>query len=163
MNPYSSPNNPKKHQSWLDKQIEDLIGDGDVSHLPNAGQKFDWSGENPHTPEDMRMAYKIMKDADAQPEWISLGSELEAMREKILKLAVRFHADYVARRDDAERRLSAIYIKEAELRWGAAQERLTEMIKEYNSKLLTYNIIKPPQIEQRVPMTLEMVQKHTSP
>ena len=157
MNPYQSPKDPKKHQSWLDKQIEQLIGDGDVSHLPNAGQKFDWSDENPNTPDEMRMAYKLMKDADAMPEWIAVGAELEAMRERILKLAVRFKADYVSRRHDAERKSSAIYIKEAELRWEAAQDRLTNMVREYNSKLLTYNIIKPQQIEQRVPLNLEVV------
>lgn len=145
----------RKHQSWLEKQIHDLIGDGDVSHLPNAGQKLDWSGESSYTPPDMRMAYKMMKDANAAPEWIERGQELDAMLEKVLRTAKRFYGDYQQRRDDATRKGSYLLSRDAETRWESAQQRLRALIQEYNSKLLTFNITRPTWVPQRIPLRSE--------
>lgn len=146
------PQNPSQYRSWLDRQVEELIGDGNVSHLPNAGRKFDWSREDPNTPEDMRLAYKIMRDHDVVPEWIALGQELDAMISRMERLAQRSKADYLERRTLAERKASLLLLRDAETRWKAAQERLQNMIAEYNSKLLTYNITRPPQVAQREPL-----------
>jgi hypothetical protein len=146
------PPNPRQYKSWLDKQVEELIGDGDVSHLPNAGRKLDWSRDDPNTPADMRMAYKIMRDHEVMPEWIALGQELDALLSKIERLAKRFEADYLERRTLAERKASALLLRDAEARWAAAQERLHGLIAEYNSKLLIYNITRPSQVNQREPL-----------
>lgn len=155
-----NPSEEKKRQqyvSWLDQQIQALIGDGNVAHLPNAGRKFDWSKENPHTPEELRLAYKIMRDANVVPEWIALGAELEAQHAAIERLARRAQQDYQARRSEADRRGSSLLQREAEARRTAALQRLNDQITEYNRRLMTFNLTRPAQIPQRVPLTLEGV------
>jgi hypothetical protein len=146
----------KLQESWLDKQVRDLIGDGDVSHLPNAGQKFDWSVlEDPNAPADMRLAYKIMKDNNIAPEWILLGQELSESHDKIVKMAKKFTESYHTRIQEAHRKGSSIMARDAEKRYQESIQRLKDAIDEYNKKLLTYNILKPPQIDQRVPLNLQ--------
>lgn len=155
-----NPSEEKKRQqyvSWLDQQIRSLIGNGDVSHLPNAGRKFDWSKENPHTPEELRLAYKIMQDADVVPEWIALGAELETQRAAIHRLAQRAQQDYETRRSEADRRGSSLLQRDAEARHNAALQRLNDQITEYNRRLMTFNLTRPAQIPQRVPLTLDGV------
>lgn len=153
----------RKHLSWLDKQIRDLIGNGDVSHLPNAGQKLDWSGESLYTPHDMRLAYKMLKDANAAPDWIERGIELDELLEKLQRISQRFRADYEQRLTEAERRGSFILSREADTRWQAAQQRLTELLGDYNSRLLTFNITRPTQIAQRIPLRLtDLLQRSDS-
>jgi hypothetical protein len=100
----------------------------------------------------MRLAYKVMRDHDVVPEWIALGQELDAMLSRMERLAQRSKADYLERRNLAERKASLLLLRDAETRWKAAQERLQNMIAEYNSKLLTYNITRPPQVAQREPL-----------
>lgn len=151
-----------QHLSWLERQIRSIIGDGNVAHLPNAGRKFDWSKESPHTPEDLRLAYKIMRDADVVPEWMALGQELEQQRAAIERLARRAHQDYLARRAEADQRGSFLLQREAEARREAAIQRLADQIVDYNRRLLTYNLTRPAQIPQRVPLTLDDVLKAVS-
>lgn len=155
-----NPSEEKKRQqfvSWLDQQIQALIGDGNVSHLPNAGRKFDWSKESPHTPDELRLAYKMMQDANVVPEWIALGAELETQREAIGRLAQRLQQDDQARRSEADRRGSFLMQREADARREAALSRLNDQIADYNRRLLTFNLTRPAQIPQRVPLTLEGV------
>jgi cell envelope opacity-associated protein A len=143
-----------KGQTWLDKQVKALIGDGDVSHLPNAGQKIAWTDDS-HTPPDMRLAYKIMKDNNVTPEWIAMGEELALMHEKIMRVAKKMREDYITRLRDAQVKNSDVFTKEAETRWQSAQNKIAEMVANYNKQLLTYNISKPPHIEQRIPLILD--------
>jgi hypothetical protein len=147
-----------KGQTWLDKQVKALIGDGDVSHLPNAGQKIAWADDS-HTPADMRLAYKVMKDNNVTPEWIAMGEELTLMHEKIMRVINKMREDYQTRLRDARVKSSDVFIKEAETRWQSAQSKIAEMVANYNKQLLTYNITKPPQIEQRIPLSLEELLK----
>jgi hypothetical protein len=149
----------QQYLSWLDQQIRLLIGDGDVSHLPNAGRKFDWSQESPHTPEDLRLAYKIMRDADVVPEWIALGAELEKERSTIERLAQQIHRDYLRRQAEADRRGSLVLKREAESRRADALQRLRDQIAEYNRKLLVFNLTRPQAVAQRVPLTVDEVMR----
>jgi hypothetical protein len=144
-----------KGQTWLDKQVKALIGDGDV---PNAGQKIAWADDS-HTPLDMRLAYKVMKDNNVTPEWIAMGEELTLMHEKIMRVINKMREDYQTRLRDARVKSSDVFIKEAETRWQSAQSKIAEMVANYNKQLLTYNITKPPQIEQRIPLSLEELLK----
>lgn len=157
MNPSSEEKKQQQHLSWLEQQIRSAIGNGDVSHLPNAGRKFDWSQENPYTPDELRLTYKVMRDADVVPEWIALGRELEALNATIKRLAGRIHQDYLTRRAEADRRGSELLYRDAEARRAAATQRLKDHIADYNRRLLTFNLTRPAQVPQRVPLTLEDV------
>jgi hypothetical protein len=149
----------QQYLSWLDQQIRALIGNGDVSHLPNAGRKFDWSQESPHTPEDLRLAYKIMRDADVVPEWIALSAELEKERSAIERLAQQVHRDYRLRQAEADRRGSLVLRREADARRTDALRRLSQQIVEYNRKLLIFNLTRPKAVAQRVPLNIDEIMR----
>ncbi len=63
-----------------DELIRRAIGDG--ASLPNSGKKLDL--DDPYTPDDLKMAHKILKDNDLAPSWIAEGRELDAARESLM-------------------------------------------------------------------------------
>ncbi|MFD1177312.1 DnaJ family domain-containing protein [Paenibacillus puldeungensis] len=69
--------------SWLAEQrISEAIARGEFNHLPGNGRPLqldDLSG----VPEDLRMAYKLMKNAGYVPEEISLQNECVQLRDLI--------------------------------------------------------------------------------
>ncbi len=48
---------------------------GEFNRLPGRGKPLDLS-ENPYTPADWRMAYKLLQDAGMAPEWIEQDKEI---------------------------------------------------------------------------------------
>lgn len=48
---------------------------GDFDNLPGAGKPLDLN-ENPYTPSDWQLAFKVLKDAGVAPEWIEQGKEI---------------------------------------------------------------------------------------
>jgi DnaJ family protein C protein 28 len=62
-------------EASVDKQIREAMERGDFDNLRGAGKPLDLS-ENPYTPEDWRLAYKVLKDAGVAPEWIEQGKEI---------------------------------------------------------------------------------------
>ncbi len=61
----------------VEERIKKALYKGDFDNLPNRGNPLDFSDEN-RIPEDLRLAYKILKNADFIPP------ELE-MRKKIVQ------------------------------------------------------------------------------
>lgn len=141
----------RKGKNWLDEQVRRLIGDGDVSHLDGAGKPLTWEDES-LVPSDMQMAHRIMRQNNIAPDWMVLGQELEAEAERLQRIALHLARDYAARLQTAGRKLSFVLEKEAHDRWREARVRFLESVEAYNKRLLTFNVSKPAQIRQRVPM-----------
>lgn len=72
----------RKIQAWIDE--------GGPEKLSNRGKPLDLS-ENPFTPADLRMAFKVMKNADVAPDWIEIAKEIEVELSKAREDARRFH------------------------------------------------------------------------
>ena len=75
-------NRMNRWKKAVDHLVEDLIGDGDVSHLPGAGRPLQL-GDDKHTPAELRAAHKIMQDHDVVPDWMTFGKSLEEMEHKL--------------------------------------------------------------------------------
>src|SRR5690606_18749278 len=73
-----------KWEAIVDERIRKLIGDGNMSWHPKAGQPLVFENDD-HVPEDQRLANKIMKDNDAIPPWMALGFTLRDKHSKITK------------------------------------------------------------------------------
>ena len=69
----------RKGESSVEKQIREAIERGDFDHLPGMGKPLDLN-ENPYTPADWQMAYKILHDAGMAPEWIEQDKEIRRER-----------------------------------------------------------------------------------
>ena len=72
----------KKWERIVDRQVADAIGDGDVSHLSGAGKKLALPDDS-RTPDELRAAFKIMRDHNVMPEWLATGARLEQAEGKL--------------------------------------------------------------------------------
>lgn len=140
-------------ESLVDKKIREVIGDGDITHLPGAGEPLQM--DEARSPEDMRMAYKIMKDHNVPPQWMVLAEELDKERVAILTRLKRYAKDYRGRMQDALRSGSMVRRRNAEDRWQEACDRLRDDTDAFNKKVLNYNLTVPRHIEHRVPLDLD--------
>lgn len=68
---------PSNWEGVADKAIREAMERGDFENLAGQGKPLDLS-ENPFTPRDWRLAYKILQDAGVAPEWIELDKEIRA-------------------------------------------------------------------------------------
>ncbi|HEX7587862.1 MAG TPA: DUF1992 domain-containing protein [Anaerolineae bacterium] len=72
----TEPQRPgRKGENPIEKQIREAIERGDFDHLPGTGKPLDL-GENPYTPADWRLAFKVLQDAGMAPDWIELDKEI---------------------------------------------------------------------------------------
>ncbi len=62
----------------VERKIRELVEKGYFDNLPGAGKPLDLSDEdNPFIPSDMRLAYRILRNAGVSLPWIELGNEVE--------------------------------------------------------------------------------------
>jgi hypothetical protein len=145
-----------KWESLVEDRIRRMIGDGDMSWHPKAGQPFVFDDES-YTPEEQRLANKIMKDNDTVPAWMSLGFTLRDKHDKIMRRLRQYARDYVKRKDDANRKGSYVLFQHAEDRWHKALRDLRRDIDLYNSDLLTYNLQVPSGVSQMIPLDADQL------
>jgi hypothetical protein len=73
-----------------EKKIQKWIEGGGPDRLTNRGRPLDLR-ENPFVPSELRMAFDVLKNADAAPPWIEVGRELEAALANSHQALLRFH------------------------------------------------------------------------
>lgn len=126
-------------ESLVDKAIRNAMADGKFENLPGAGQPFRWPDEA-HTPEDMRLAYKILKENDLAPDWIlhqqALDARVKALRTQMRAAHQRCHAP--GRPTD-----------QAAALWTAAKAEFTEAIEKLNREITAGNLKLPPGLPHR--------------
>lgn len=140
-------------QSLIDQQLQEILKNGSA-HLPGAGKPLDL-GDDPNTPADMQLAYKIMRDNDITPDWIFLGKELDVEREALLDRLGKAYTSYLGQMGDAKRAGSASAEADAQDRWRTAQQKTREAAAQYNKKLLNYNLKLPSGLPQRANVDFE--------
>ncbi len=67
-------------QKLAERRILEAVQRGDFDDLPGAGQPLELENDS-HVPEDLRMAYKILKNAGCVPEEVSLRKEIAKTEE----------------------------------------------------------------------------------
>lgn len=60
----------------VEERIKKAQYNGDFDNLPGAGKPLDFADDR-HIPEDLRLAYKILKNADCLPPEIELKKEIQ--------------------------------------------------------------------------------------
>jgi hypothetical protein len=66
----------------VESLLQEAIQRGDFDDLPGKGQHIDLS-DYFNTPEDLRLAYSILKSADVLPEEVELLREVAALKEEL--------------------------------------------------------------------------------
>ena len=69
-------------ESAVEKLIRQAIADGDFDNLKGRGKPLDLT-DYFNTPEDMRMAYSLLKSNQFVPEEVDLINEIAALRVEI--------------------------------------------------------------------------------
>lgn len=144
-----SDDTAQNRQSWLDKNMQSLIGDGNVAHLGGPGKRLNLD-DNPYEPESQRMANRVMKDHNVLPSWIQMARDLDTERDGILLRLARLVRTYRGQLGDAQRANNTAMSLEIEAWWQTAQQSVRDQIKEYNRRILSYNISLPQGFEQRL-------------
>lgn len=70
---------PIKHAEAL---LQEAIQRGDFDNLPGKGQRIDLS-DYFNTPEDLRLAYSILKSTDVLPEEVELLKKIAALKDEL--------------------------------------------------------------------------------
>ncbi len=105
--------------SAIDDAIRAAMARGDFDNLPGAGKPMAL-GDDPYTPDEMKEAYRLMKQNDLLPDWIAQGKALEKTAQML--------------RERAARRID---------------DKLREDIARYNREVLAFNLKLPPGIAHR--------------
>ncbi|MFN8372337.1 MAG: DnaJ family domain-containing protein [Anaerolineae bacterium] len=147
-----------KWESKIEEAIRQALQDGRTSALPGAGKPLSLD-DDAHTPDDMRTAYKIMRDNDVQPEWMMAGKELEEKQRRLLADLKRGFESYrgtlgdIARMTDAAR--AAERKQSADAAWGRLYRTFTTAIEAYNKQVITYNLKLPPGLPHKAHLNLQ--------
>lgn len=76
----------------VEERIKKALYKGDFDNLPNRGKPLDFSDEN-RIPEDLRLAYKILKNADFTPPELEMRKKItqtEELLEGVTDLKERY-------------------------------------------------------------------------
>ncbi len=140
-------NKLSKWDRIVDQGARQLIGDGDVSHLPGAGKRLSLDDE--HVPRELRAAYKIMADNEVVPDWIAAGKALNQqerkLRERLNARARRYCQDIETAQSRGEAH-SQVKIKDG---WRRFANELRAEIERFNREALVYNLKLPPSLPKR--------------
>jgi hypothetical protein len=69
-------------EKFVEEQIRKAMAEGEFDNLPGHGQPLDLNAYF-QTPEDLRMAYSILKNSNFVPEEVQLLKDIEALREQL--------------------------------------------------------------------------------
>lgn len=135
-------------QALIDQMVRESIGDGDISHLPGAGKPLNLD-DDPYTPNDKRVAFKIMKEYDAAPDWMMLGKTVEQTEEKLRKQIKIRATRYQHQHANALRKGIILEEIKIENSWITYIEEFTDRIDRYNKEVLLYNLNVPKSIPHK--------------
>ncbi|MCP3954303.1 MAG: DUF1992 domain-containing protein [Desulfobacterales bacterium] len=62
-------------EKLVEQRIRDAQRKGEFKDLPGTGEPLDFSSDS-HVPEDLRMAYKMLKNADCLPPEIEIKKQI---------------------------------------------------------------------------------------
>ena len=72
-------------QKIIEKRIKEAQKRGDFDELPGSGEPLKIEDDS-HVPEDLRLAYKILKNADCLPPELELKREIRQMEDMLEKI-----------------------------------------------------------------------------
>lgn len=141
--------------AWESK-IEESIRKAleEANKLPGAGKPLKLE-DDPNVPDDMRAAYRMMKDNNIQPEWMLLGRELDEQRDDLLSTLRRVVRAYQGEMGDARRAADDDRSFRAEAAWALAQQKMGEAVQTYNKRIVTYNLKVPSGVAHRPYLDLQ--------
>jgi DnaJ family protein C protein 28 len=142
-------------KSLVDQLLDEARQEGKFDNLPGQGEPLKLD-DDPNTPHEMKLAHKILKENDLAPEWVMLGKEVDALRERLLENMRRGWKAYQGALADADRSTRPYDERQrAEATWRRAQEAYRLAAAKLNGELLRYNLKVPPGVPQKTLFNVE--------
>jgi hypothetical protein len=114
------------HEKIAERKIREAMENGEFDNLPGQGEPLNLEDDS-HVPEDLRMAYKVLKNADCLPPEIELRKEIRQMEDLLETLP-----------DEKEkyRHIKKINLKITQLNMMGHKSPLLEENQRYYSKIV---------------------------
>ena len=138
--------------TYIDRQIRKAMEDGDFDNLPGEGKPLDLQ-EDENTPDEMRMAYKILRENDLAPDWIMQGRDIDNKTLDILK-RLRQAADAYRAAINAPSATGATRAAAARS-WQTVQAKLTASTAKLNQEISVYNLKIPSGVTHKRVLNLQ--------
>ena len=134
-----------KHRILSERRIRDALQSGELQTDIGPNRQLDLE-DNPHVPEDMRLAFKVMQNSHFRPDWMELGDEIDGDLTAWRQAADRHFATLHDRLDRATQR--GIHrlrdeVTALKVRHHKATAQHAAAIAEINSKIHRYNASVP--------------------
>jgi hypothetical protein len=114
-------------RSIVEQRIQDGMERGLFDNLPGAGKPLNLE-EDALVPEDMRMAFRLLRSNGLAPLWVELNKEI---RDDIERLArFRTHVQERVGRTNA-------------IQWEHRRTEYIRRVEDINTKIVNYNILAP--------------------
>ncbi len=144
-------------QSRIDREIQQAINDGDMTDNPGVGKPLELS-DDPHTPDELKMAFKVLRENDALPDWIAESRELDKLRDGILQRIAEVVRVYRGALGDVNRAADDshhIRSRYAENAWKRAQGEIREEVAAFNRRTNALNLKLPSGVNHRPVLNAE--------
>ena len=92
------------NEKFIDEQIRKAIEAGEFENLPGKGKPIDLRAYF-ETPEELRMAYSILKSNDFAPQEVEVLKELDALRKRLASCSDEEQKDNL-RREISDKQLA---------------------------------------------------------
>ncbi len=73
-------------EKFVEKQINKAMAEGEFDNLPGRGKPVDLDGYF-QTPEDLRLCYSMLKNAEFVPEEVQMLKDVESLRARLADCA----------------------------------------------------------------------------
>lgn len=135
----------------VEERIQSAMEKGAFDNLPGKGRPLQLDF-NPYVRPELRLAYKVLADANFAPDWIELDKRVRAAREEIDSIQ-RQHIAWLERHVQSSRRQPT----SLRTRHERTRRELEKRLNELNRKIDELNLIVPLLSLQRPRISVEDV------
>lgn len=126
-----------------EQQIQEAIDEGKFDNLPGSGKPIVFD-DDPMTPPHLRLANRILKNANVLPEWIELQKQIEQDRRDLVALADKLHEENWRRHDSVATLPPGHPLVERYAEWHArSRAGYLRHLKGINTSILKFSMLAP--------------------
>lgn len=144
---------------WIaERKIKEAIDEGQFDNLPGKGKPLVFD-DDPMTPPHLRMANKILKNANVLPDWMQVHKEIESERRETASLRARLLWEHQKQYDCLTSLPSDHAAAQKFALWHAkSREAYLKRLKGVNTAILKLSLMAPSTVQPIVPyrIVLEM-------
>lgn len=152
--PIDSPSEPMR--SIAERKISEWIENGGLIDIPGSGQPQELD-DDPFVPDEMRLSFKILKNAGVVPDWAELGNAVDAERDAI-ELWVERNVralNGIKHSSGGVGNVAAVTGRRRARRVAAIVAAYERRLEELNALIDRLNVAAPVSIIQRQPVPIE--------